>query len=52
MSYALVFVGGGLGAVARFGIGRWAVDAGWAVDVGQERALLELDDEVAEQRAG
>ena len=34
MSYALVFVGGGLGAVARFAIGRWAVGAGWAATWG------------------
>ena len=34
MSYALVFLGGGLGAVLRFAIGRWAVDAGWAATWG------------------
>ena len=34
MSYALVFVGGGAGAVLRFAIGRWAVAAGWAATWG------------------
>ena len=34
MSYALVFLGGGLGAVLRFAIGRWAVGAGWAATWG------------------
>lgn len=34
MSYALVFLGGGLGSVLRFSIGRWATGAGWAATWG------------------
>ena len=34
MSYALVFLGGGLGSVLRFAIGRWAIGAGWAATWG------------------
>lgn len=34
MSYALVFLGGGLGSVLRFALGRWAVHAGWAATWG------------------
>lgn len=34
MSYALVFLGGGLGSALRFAVGRWAVGAGWAATWG------------------
>ena len=28
MSYLAIFLGGGLGAVARYGLARWAISAG------------------------